>query len=126
MIGNKYATIRENIIPGDGHECIGHEVIPNPLLDLSADVELPVIGWLLHLEDGVDAGDGAVHVIVLPRGCIHLGVSTLALALGDIEYILAEADIASHPDVGHGSPLGNVAVNGGHGFEQGAQQICLS
>ena len=53
VVGHEHSPVLEDVVPGDRHEGRG-QVLGDSLLDLSADVELPVIGGLLDLQDSVD------------------------------------------------------------------------
>ena len=53
VVGHEHSPVLEHVVPWDRHEG-GGQMLGDSLLYFSADVELPIIGWFLDLQDGID------------------------------------------------------------------------
>ena len=57
VVGHEHSPVLEDVVPWYRHEGRG-QMLRDSLLNLRADVELPVIGGLLNLQDSIDTWVG--------------------------------------------------------------------
>ena len=62
VVTHKHPPVLEDVVPWYRHEGRG-QMLRDSLLNLSADVKLPIIGWLLNFQDSINTWVIKIQII---------------------------------------------------------------